>query len=317
MDSRLTVYLEKQAHLVEVQTEHLHEQREVQLSHLKLRRFTDRLKAATQVFIILVASGTGLGVLLMLYDAFTSRSVVVEAFKAPSALSSRGVTGDVVASGVLDTLQKLQDATRAVEKGLNSRGAWTSDVKIEVPETGVSIGEINRLLHERFGHDLHIDGDLMQTETGGLVLTVRGDGVPASSFTGGPGDLDKLTTEAAEYVYGRSQPYRYATFLIDAGRDKDAAAFLPGAFSRAGEDADRAKLANAWGDALIDQFLPGPAVEKHRLSMTLSPPKSAFWWRAWSNLVNDVWLVGGRGSRVAREPSLSARHGRVAETPAA
>jgi hypothetical protein len=41
-----------------------------------------------------------------------------------------------------------------------------------------SIGEISRLLRERFGHDLHIDGDLIETVTGGLTLTVRGNGVP-------------------------------------------------------------------------------------------------------------------------------------------
>ncbi len=32
------LYLDKQAHLIDVQTEHLHEQREVQLDYPKLRR---------------------------------------------------------------------------------------------------------------------------------------------------------------------------------------------------------------------------------------------------------------------------------------
>ena len=40
----------------------------------------------------------------------------------------------------------------------------------------MSIGEISRLLKERFGHDVHIDGDLIETATGGLALTVRGNG---------------------------------------------------------------------------------------------------------------------------------------------
>ena len=235
------VYLDRQAHLVEIQTEHLHEQRAVQLSHLKLRRFTDRLKAGTQLFIILVASVIGLGVLVMLHDAFTSRSVVVNAFKAPSALASRGVTGDVVAEGVLDTLQKLQTATRSATKTLDARSAWSSDVKIEVPETGVSIGELDRLLRERFGHDLHIDGDLIQTETGGLALTVRGDGVAAKLFVGGSGDLDKLTTAAAEYVYGRSQPDKYAEYLVQTDQPKEALAFVTDALAAATSDTQRSR----------------------------------------------------------------------------
>jgi len=86
----------------------------VLLADLKLRRFTDRLKAAMQVFVALIALVLGLGFAVMITDAFSSRSVVVHAFKAPSALAARGFTGDVVASGVLDDLQRPQDATRWV-----------------------------------------------------------------------------------------------------------------------------------------------------------------------------------------------------------
>jgi hypothetical protein len=187
-------FLDMQAVLLKTQTAALEEQRALRLRHLhsqsregELRRFGLRLRNGTQLFIALAFTTIGLGVLVMLYDAFTSRSVVVDAFKAPPGLASRGLTGDVVATGVLDALQKMQEATRSVDKGLNARGAWASDIKVEVPETGVSIGEIDRMLHERFGHDLHIGGELIQTDTGGLALTVRGEGVPAATFEGGSG----------------------------------------------------------------------------------------------------------------------------------
>ena len=162
-----------------------------------------------------------------------------------------------------------------------------------MPETGVSIGEINRLLHERFGHDLHIEGDLVQTDTGGLTLTVRGDNVPASTFTGAAGDLDKLTTQAAEYVYGRSQPREYVAYLEGVNRDKDALIFLPAAFGHAKDDAERAALANVWGNAYADLFQPGPAVEKYRLTRSLAPTRSNLWWTAGINLVNAVWMSQG------------------------
>ena len=296
-------FLDQQTSLLKAQEDELQEQRALRLSHLKsqsregrIRRVGQRIRVGIQAFTVLILTVIGLGVLIMLYDAFTSRSVVVDAFKAPSALASRGLTGDVVAAGVLDTLQKLQDATRSPDASLSAHGAWAGDVKIEVPETGVSIGEINRLLHQRFGHDLHIDGDLVQTDAGGLALTVRGDDVPASTFTGAAGDLDKLTTLAAEYIYGRSQPWQYANFLIGT-RDKDALAFLPGAFARAQNDADRAKLANAWGNAYADLFQPDPAAEKYRLSQSLSPPRSRYWWTASGNLISATSLA--RGEEVA------------------
>jgi hypothetical protein len=55
-------------------------------------------------------------------------------------------------------------------------GAWTSDIKLAVPQTGLSISEMPRLLRERFGHDVPIDGDIFETQQGELALTVRGNG---------------------------------------------------------------------------------------------------------------------------------------------
>lgn len=293
-------FLEKQGRLLDAQTDELSEQRALRLSHLrsasregKLRRFGQRIRNGMQVFTALIFSAIGVGLAVMIYDAFTSRSVVVEAFKAPSALAARGFTGDVVASGVLDGLQKLQDATRSADKSLNTTSAWSSDVKIEVPETGVSIGEINRLLHQRFGHDLHIDGDLVQTESGGLTLTVRGDGVPAKTFDGAAGDLDKLTTQAAEYIYGRSQPLQYTAYLEGVDRNADALAFIPAAYARAASDEERAKLAHRWANAYAGLNQPAKAAEKQRLAMSLAKPLSREWWVNWSNMLGTVGQAGG------------------------
>jgi len=48
-----SAYFRRQSHLIEVQTEHLHEQRAVNLSLLKLKRFDERLKVGLRVFVIL------------------------------------------------------------------------------------------------------------------------------------------------------------------------------------------------------------------------------------------------------------------------
>ncbi len=293
-------FLERQSRLLDLQAEHARAEHPLRLSFLhdqahegRLRRVGQRIRVGIQAFTVLVLTAIGLAVLAMFYDALTSRTVVVEAFQAPPALAGRGVNGKVVATQVLDALQKLQEATRSSAKGLNTRGAWAGDVRIEVPETGVSIGEVNRLLHERFGHDLHIDGDLIQGDGANLRLTVRGDGVPAQTFESAEAELDKLATQAAEYVYGRSQPLRYVAYLEDVGRDKDALAFLPGAFARAQDDGERAKLANTWGNSYLDLFQPGPAAEKYRLEMSLSPARSDAWWKAWCNLIGAASAYQG------------------------
>ena len=293
--SAATDFLRDQSRLLKAQVDELTEQRGLRLSHLvsqhregKIRRTGQRIRVGMQAFVALVVAMIAIGAVVMVSDAFTSRQVVVDAFQAPPALASRGVTGEVVASGMLDTLQKLQAATRSKDKQLRTSGAWASDVKVDVPETGVSLGEIIRLLHQRFGHDLHIGGELVQTGAGGLLLTVRGEGVPATTFAAGPDDLAKLTVQAAEYAYGRSQPVQYATYLIDAGRYAEAVAFDQGAFPRARSDDERTQLANTWGNAYASLTQTGSAVEKWRLGMSFAKPRTQPWWKEWGNIVGGL-----------------------------
>jgi tetratricopeptide (TPR) repeat protein len=223
-----------------------------------------------------------LGLLLLVWGAANSRRVVVAAFSAPSGLAASGVTGEVVATDMLDDLKRLQDKTRSGEKALDTASAWAGDIRIDLPHAGVSIGEIDRVLHERLGHDLHVGGDLVQTASGGLALTVRGDGVPAQTFEGTPSELATITMHAAEYVYGRAQPHRFALYLEGAGRYEDALAFLPDAFIRAESNAVRAELATSWGNIFDDQGKAPQAREKYHLAMALLPNN----WKAWSNLID-------------------------------
>ena len=281
-------YLRSQKTLVDLQIAHFeeqhrltHQERLLAIDAARRKRFADRLRNGLQVFVAIGVTLAALAVLVMIHDAATARSVVVDPFAAPATLAPRGVTGQVVASGVLDQLQLLQDAARSASKGLSATNAWSSDVKIQVPDTGVSIGEIDRVLRQRLGHDVHIGGDLVQTETGGLALTVRGDGVLAKTFEGGAGDLAAITRQAAEYVYGRSQPLQLAEYLTNNNRYADALAFLPGAFARAGDDDTRAHLANSWGNAYGGLNNPTAAAAKYRLAMALKPNN----WAVWGNLV--------------------------------
>src|SRR5471030_1832300 len=250
--------------LVRIQVHHSDEERELSIQAAKRKRFSDHFRMSFQVFMTLVATVICVGVGVMVWDAATSKSVVLDSFD----------------SRVLDALEELQDATRAVNGGWTSTNAWSSDVKIELPETGVSIGEINHILHERLGHDIHINGDADLSKDGTVTLFVRGEGVPASHFSGPLEDFDKLAVRAAEYIYGRSQATRYATYLINTNRNADAVQFLPGAMVRA-KPAEAPELATLWGNALGTQGKLDEAENKYRLALLLEPHL----WRAWGNLV--------------------------------
>jgi tetratricopeptide (TPR) repeat protein len=263
----------------------------------------------------LITLGAAAAVVLaavMVHDAVTSQSVIVDPFDSPPALATRGLSGKVVASALLDQLTKLQAASRGSADRRALSNAWTGDIKVEVPSTGVSIGDIDRLLKSRFGHDLHIDGDLVQTETGGLALTVRGDGVLPKTFAGPAGDLDKLTTQAAEYVYGQAQPALFASYLIDSGRNQEAITFSQAAYATA-PASERPYLLNSWANALGN--VGGSATQAlalYRAALVLKPD----YWVAYNNVMNSAWALGDEeGAWRAGEKMRDAAGGRPGRAP--
>jgi tetratricopeptide (TPR) repeat protein len=290
-------YLDRQRELVVHTLKHFDEERHLQVQAAKRKRISDILKISLQVVLAFIGIALAVGFGDLVLSAIRSRSVVVEEFKAPPSLAPMGLSGEVVATGVLDELQRLQNATRGVGTLLTAKSAWTSDVKIEVPETGVSIGEINRLLHERFSHDLHISGDLVQTPDGGLILSVRGDDVPPKSFEGAGKELEKITDEAAEYIYGRSQPYQLLNYYIAVKRDEDAVKIAQEAMTWDIGDPLRAQLFNGWGNALMDLDRPTEAAEKYRLAIGVQP----LYWQPRGNLLNS--LVSTEGEEAAYQES--------------
>lgn len=312
---KASAYFDKQSHLVEIQTEHLHEQRAVNLQLLKLRGFDERLRVGLRLFVILVATVIGIGGAVLIHDAVTSRSVVVEPFEAPRVLAERGLTGTVVASGVLDQLTRLQAATRSSMQRRNLSNAWSKEIKLTVPETGLSIGEISQLLKGRFSNDFHISGDVVQTEeAGGLEITVRGDALLPGTFTGASDQLAKLTTEVAEYVYSQSQPALWAAYLVNSGRYQDAITFCELSISSS-PLSEHSGLLNYWAIAISKSSGAGPLplalIEK---AIALQPD----YWYAYNELTTvkielgdeeGAWRVGedlrkAAGGRPGRAPEV-------------
>jgi len=307
-----SAYFRKQSHLVEIQTEHLHEQRAVNLQLLKLKRFGERLRVGLQVFAILVATFIGVGAAIMIRDAVTSRRVVIEPFHSPPGLAASGLDGTVVASRLLDALSRLQDATRSGVQRLDLANAWSSQVKLEVPETGISLGEISRLLKERFGHDVHIEGDLTETPAGALALTVRGNGVPAMSFDGSAAKFEQLSVAAAEYVYSKSQPARWAYYLQDAGRYAEAMIYCQSAVGSVSKE-DQPYLLNIWANSLNNTGgSPREALSLYRAALKLKPD----YWIGYNNVMNELWVLGDEeGAWRTGELMLTAAGGRPGRAP--
>jgi tetratricopeptide (TPR) repeat protein len=318
--ARKTVeFLGKQSQLLETQNQYLEDEHALRLAHLRYQsdllrrqRLGQTLRIGFQLFVAVVATAIGIGALVMVRDAVASRQVVIEPFRIPSTLAAHGIDGAIVASGLLDELGRLQDSTRSSSAARGLTGAWTGNIKLDVPETGVSLGEISRLLKERFGHDVRIDGDLVETPAGGLSLTVRGNGVPPKTFEGSAAELGKLTVAAAEYVYSKSLPGRWASYLNNHERYEEAIAFCKSAVASA-EPADRAMLLTRWAVAVESA---GGSVREalglERAAVKLQPDL----WTGHNNVQNDLMLLADEeGAWKAGEEMRRVAGGRPGPAP--
>jgi tetratricopeptide (TPR) repeat protein len=314
-----SLFLNKQAQLLQIQAEHLKDEHALRLAHLdnqlredNVRRLGLRLRVGFQLFVILVATVIGIGIAIMIRDAVTSRRVVVEPFEVADNVAAHIPSGKIVAGELLDELSRLQSETRSSAAARGLSGAWTSNIRLDVPETGISIEEVSRLLKERFGHDVHIDGDVIQTPAGGLALTIRGNGVPPKTFTGSATELDKLTIAAAEYVYSKSQPVRWAYYLQNIGRNEDAIAFCRAAVGSASLD-DQPYLLNVWANSLNNVGgSPRESLALYRAALRLKPD----YWIGYNNVMNELWILGDEeGAWRTGQVMLKAPGGRPGRAP--
>jgi tetratricopeptide (TPR) repeat protein len=224
LDRKAAEFLDKQGRMLDVQMEHLHEQRALQVEHLadqsrhlRLRHFNERLTVALKLMTAVVGLVAAAAVAVMAWQAHEDHGVVIEAFSVPPDLAQRGLTGQAVASLVLDKLASMQARTFTARPASSYQNNWGDDIKVEIPETGVSIGELGRLLRQWLGHETRVTGEVWRTPAG-LAMTARAGSAVGTSVQGTDADIDGLIGRAAEAVYAQTQPYRYAAFLTSSGR---------------------------------------------------------------------------------------------------
>src|SRR3569833_383883 len=210
-------YLRKQARLTDLQIENLQKQDEFETSHLRWRRFNDQMGGALQVLLVLVGLGIVIALGAVVWNAASDNGLVIEAFSVPPDLAQRGLTGEVVASKVLDRLIAFQKLTVSSRASASYANNWGDDIKVQIPNTGVSSGEFSRTLHQWLGHGTRITGDIYRTPTG-IAISARIGGDSGAVFKGSEADLDALVEKAAEHVYRLTQPYCFVFFFYGRQR---------------------------------------------------------------------------------------------------
>ncbi len=269
LDAKAASFLDEQTTLIRLQTEHLHEQRELQTSRLRLGRWKDRISLTLQAMTVAVGLAIALVLAAMMWRAHANRGVAIEAFSVPPDLAQRGLTGQVVATEVLDRLSDLQTQTVTTRPASTYANDWGGDIKVEIPETGVSVGEMNRYLREWLGSETRITGEVVRTPTG-LAVTARAGAATGSRFEGSEADFEKLVGQAAEAIYAKTQPYRWAVYLASHGRRGEALAAYQ-KLASSGPAEDQAWAYAGWASMLLQDGRIRDAASKAEAAIRLNP----------------------------------------------
>lgn len=218
-------YLKEQTRLARLQADELLREDGLRRWSHRVRHISDVMKVTFELSAALVALVLVVILGATIWSAAHDSGAIIEAFKVPPNMAGNGLSGDVVASQLLDRLADLQVHTATARAAGSYASNFGSDLRIAIPDTGVSIGEAYRYLAGWLGHQTHISGEIFRTGNG-LALAVRAGNRPGGRFIGTEQNLDRLVQRAAEYIYGQTQPFRYGVYLMQQNRLAEAGAVL-------------------------------------------------------------------------------------------
>jgi tetratricopeptide (TPR) repeat protein len=266
---------------------------QAQIRSERLDHGAKRMAMAARLLIAIAALVIASGFIWMVLSARADHGLVIEAFATPPDLAARGLTGEVLAANLADRLGEIDRQANSFRAPETMSTNWGDDVKIEIPSTGVSIGELDRFLRRRLGHETVIGGSVFRTPQG-LRMTVRTGALGTVEQTGADAQIEDMIRKAAEGVFNRTQPYRYSKYLEFSGR-------LPEAMAVARNDAqsdDPKERAWAWAQisnllGLVGDEAGAAAAGKRGIA---EDPSNAL---AYLNTANALGFLGHDGEAAA------------------
>lgn len=200
--------LEKHALLIDCQADLA----KAQTIEIRLRHVGERVRAAMWACLAILAFLLVALVISVVVKASRSDALIVQGFRVPPSLAASGLTGEVVATQVLDRLAELQEKSESTRAASTYASNWEDELKIDIPNTGATTDQVWKLLRGWLGKETRITGEVIETGQG-LALTARVGAMPGRRFVSETRNLDDLVTKGAELIYRHTQPYRYAITL--------------------------------------------------------------------------------------------------------
>jgi tetratricopeptide (TPR) repeat protein len=221
-------FLRRQSRLTELQEEILRDEHALEMSHFKWRRFNDQMKGALQILTALFGVALVVALIAAIWSASRADGLVVDAVSVPPRFAEAGMTGEVIADDLTNRIAAVRDTANAhsIAHSKDVKSERDEEIRVEIPDTVVSLAEVWRYLRGWLGHERHLSGNLRATADGGIALTVSLDGANVATFTGRTNDLDRLEQEAAEHVFQGVDPSNYILYLYSQGRSADSIAAI-------------------------------------------------------------------------------------------
>jgi tetratricopeptide (TPR) repeat protein len=165
---------------------------------------------------------------LIVWKASQASGLVVESFSVPPQFAQAGITGEVLSDDINSKLGVISDTAnaRSLVRGGEVSVNRDDSIRVEIPETGISVGQAWHYLRLWFGHERRVRGNLRILGDGRIALSVALDDTNPLTVTGASGELDRLVQQAAEHVYGDVEPGNFAIYLQLMDRSAEAYAAI-------------------------------------------------------------------------------------------
>ncbi|GLS00329.1 hypothetical protein GCM10007859_03340 [Brevundimonas denitrificans] len=173
-------------------------------------------------------------------------------------------------------------------------------VRVEIPQTGVSLGEVERYLRQRLGRQTIVSGALRR-QGDRLLLTVRASGSPGRTLEGTEAEMPALLQSAAEAVLQDTQPLRMASYLTSEERMEEAEALVRPLLGR-GTDKERAQAYLAMSVLLLNSERAREALSAARRAVQLNPSDGA----SLAFVGASEWILGQHEAALASIASARA-----------
>jgi tetratricopeptide (TPR) repeat protein len=234
------------------------------------------MKGATRLMLVVIGLLLIGGIVAAMWKASQAEGIVVDTFSVPPRFSQDGITGQVVADDLTSQISMIRiranASSAARSKDVRQNG---EEIKIEIPETGVSLGQAWRVLRTWLGHERRLGGNIRIVADGKIALTAVLDGAGAVTFSGAPGDLEKLEQQAAERIFQLEDPVNYVLYLGSVGRRAESLAAAAPNLQPSGTPAYRADALSLWANRTRTTGDPVLAIARARLAVAIDPHVSA------------------------------------------